>query len=79
MRVWTTTNSGTDWTHKDTDEYYRAYKGLDLFIEVKRDYSRLYIWHPRRRLEEWFDGSIRRDYKDEVDAVQKRMEAKADE
>lgn len=38
----------SDWTHKDTDEYYRAYKGLDLFIKVKYDYSRLYIWHPRK-------------------------------
>lgn len=56
-----------------------AYKGLDLFIKVKHDYSRLFIWHPRRRLEEWFDGSIRGAYKDEVDAAQKRMEAKADE
>lgn len=31
---------------------------------------------PARRLEEWFDGSIRGDYKDEVDAVQKRMKPK---
>lgn len=34
----------SDWTHTDTDEYYREYKGLDLFIKVKRDYGRLYIW-----------------------------------
>lgn len=68
----------TDWTHTDTDEYYREYKGLELFIKVKRDYSRLYIWHPRAPLEEWFDGRIRGDYKDEVDAVQKHLEAKAD-
>ena len=66
-----------DWTH--TDEYYRECKGLEPFIKVKRDYSSLYIWHPRRRLEEWFDGSIRGACKDEADAVQKRMEAKADE
>ena len=57
----------TDWTHTDTDEYYRDYKGLELFIKVKRDYSRLYIWHPREPLEEWFDGRIRGDYKDEVE------------
>jgi len=71
-------DTDTDWTHTDTDEYYRDYKGLELFIKVKRDYSRLYIWHPREPLEEWFDGRIRGDYKDEVDAVQKHLEAKAD-
>lgn len=69
--------SNADWTHTDTDEYYREYKGLDLFIKVKRDYSRLYIWHPHRRLEEWFDDSIRGDYKDGVKSVQKRMESQS--
>lgn len=52
---------------------------MDLFIKVKHDYSRLYIWHHWERLEEWFYGGIRGACKDEVESVQKRMEAKADE
>ena len=52
---------------------------MRLFIKVKYDYSSLYISQGRRRIDGWFDGRIRSNYKSEVEGVQKDMEAKADE
>ena len=54
---------------------------MRLFIKVKGDYGKLCIWdwHRRRCLDVWFDGRVRRDYKDEVEDVQKGMEARANE
>ena len=71
----------TEWVLTELNEYYRIYKGMRLFIKVKGDYSKLYIWdwHRRRCLDVWFDGRVRRDYKDEVEDVQKGMEARANE
>ncbi len=69
----------TEWVHTDLDEYSRRYKGMRLFIKVKYDYSSFYIWRGRRRIDEWFDGRLRSNYKSEVEGVQKDMEAKADE